>query len=53
MNKNLCKETKSRGKFKRVMCYMCSYQSKCNNYMEYKYGHNDELRESEPLPKEE
>ena len=45
MNKFLCKETKKRNKFKRVMCGMCNYASRCINLHEYQQGHSDELRE--------
>lgn len=45
MNKFLCLNTKQRGTFKRVMCEMCSYISRCVDFQEYKHGHSDELRE--------
>jgi len=32
MNKFLCRETKKRGKFKAIMCQMCSYKSRCADY---------------------
>lgn len=32
MNKFLCKETKKRNKFKRVMCGMCNHASRCESY---------------------
>ena len=29
MNKKLCKQMKKRGKWKPIMCEMCSYAPKC------------------------
>ena len=46
MNKFICKETKKRGKFKRVMCELCTYSSRCQDLHEYQQGHDDELRAS-------
>jgi len=46
MNKFLCKAVKARGKFKRVMCGLCTYSSRCIDYQEFKHGHSDELRDS-------
>ncbi len=46
MNKFLCDANKKRGKFKRYFCDNCSYQSRCVDYLEYKYGHDDEIRDA-------
>ncbi len=45
MNKKLCKYHKSKGTFRRDMCTICSYQSKCISYMEDNHGHSDEARD--------
>lgn len=46
MNKKLCKETRKRGKWKRIMCAQCRQDKKpCTTREEYDNGHSDELRD--------
>lgn len=45
MNKLICKYHKSKGTFKRNMCAICAYISRCQDHLEYSQGHNDDLRE--------
>lgn len=51
MNRFICKSMKAKGKFKRVLCEICKYSSRCQDLHEYQQGHADEIRElSKPEP---
>jgi hypothetical protein len=52
MNKLICSYNKRKGTFKRVNCEMCSYSSRCIDYMEHTQGNNDELRDLTNLKEE-
>ncbi len=49
MNKELCKETKKRGKWKKIMCGICSHYEKCIDRQEDEQKH-DETREFARMP---
>lgn len=41
MNKLICKYHKAKGSFKRAMCGICAYSSRCIDYDEYINKHDE------------
>jgi hypothetical protein len=46
MNKFLCSEIKKRDRFTHAYCGTCTYSSRCIEYQEHKFGHDDERRDA-------
>lgn len=45
MNKKICKMMKKRGDWERKLCYLCTYSTKCIDFNEHRFGHDDINRE--------